>query len=154
MTSKSKTPVSRFDIDDGADDMTDATETALFRRQLVAMNEALIVAEDMGSPYELATVYVQLAAIASANGKHGDAITAARDAIEERFEGRILSLTDSIVRRWGAISGRVQRETGRPPPVIDTLLAATAIEHGLCLVTRNVKDMAASGVELFNPWDC
>jgi len=62
---------------------------------------------------------------------------AARDALEARFAARILSLSDPIVRRWGAISGRVKRETGHPPPVIDTLLAATAIEADLYLVSRN-----------------
>jgi toxin FitB len=77
---------------------------------------------------------------------------AARDALEERFLGRILPLDDSIVRRWGAISGRIKRDTGHAPPVIDTLFAATAVEHGLCLVTRNLKDVAGSGAELFSPW--
>jgi toxin FitB len=47
---------------------------------------------------------------------------AARDGLEARFTARILSLSDPVVRRWGAISGRVKRETGHPPPVIDTLL--------------------------------
>ncbi len=56
---------------------------------------------------------------------------AARDALEARFAARILSLNDPIARRWGAISGRVKRETGHPPPVVDTLLAATAIEADL-----------------------
>jgi predicted nucleic acid-binding protein len=78
--------------------------------------------------------------------------TSARDALEDRFTGRILPLTNSIVRRWGAIAGRIQRDTGHPPPVIDTLFAATAIEHGLCLVTRNVKDVAGAGSEILNPW--
>jgi predicted nucleic acid-binding protein len=73
-------------------------------------------------------------------------------ALEARFAGRILSLSDAIVRRWGAISGAVRRETGHPPPVIDTLLAATAIEHDLYFVTRNVRDVAHSGAALFNPW--
>lgn len=77
---------------------------------------------------------------------------AARDALEDRFAGRILPLSDGIVRRWGAISGRTRRETGHPPPVIDTLFAATAVEYGLCLVTRNLKDVATSGAELFSPW--
>jgi predicted nucleic acid-binding protein len=77
----------------------------------------------------------------------------ARDALEERFAGRILPLTDAIVRRWGVIAGRVHRDTGHPPPVIDTLFAATAIDHGLCLVTRNVRDVSATGAEIFNPWD-
>jgi predicted nucleic acid-binding protein len=77
---------------------------------------------------------------------------AARDALEARFAGRILSLSDSIVRRWGVISGRVKRETGHPPPVIDTLFAATAIEADLYLVSRNTKDLQHSGAAVFDPW--
>ena len=73
-------------------------------------------------------------------------------ALEARFAGRILSLDDRIVRRWGRISGTVQCATGTVPPVIDTLLAATAIEHDLYLVTRNVKDVRHSGAAVFNPW--
>ena len=78
--------------------------------------------------------------------------SAARDALEARFAGRILSLSDSAVRRWGAISGRVKRETGHPPPVIDTLLAATAIEADLYLVSRNTKDLQHTGADVFDPW--
>jgi toxin FitB len=77
---------------------------------------------------------------------------AARDALEARFTARILSLSDSIVRRWGAISGHVKRETGHPPPVIDTLLAATAIEADLYLVSRNTKDLQHCGAAVFDPW--
>ena len=77
---------------------------------------------------------------------------AARDALEARFAGRLLSLSDSIVRRWGVISGRVKRDTGHPPPVIDTLIAATAIEADLYLVSRNTKDLQHSGAAVFDPW--
>ncbi len=77
---------------------------------------------------------------------------AARDALEARFSARILSLNDSIVRRWGAISGRVKREAGHPPPVIDTLLAATAIEADLYLVSRNTKDLQHCGAAVYDPW--
>ena len=77
----------------------------------------------------------------------------ARDALEARFEGRVLPVSDVVVRRWGTISGTVRRDTGHPPPVIDTLFAATAIEYGLCFVTRNVKDVARTGVDILNPWD-
>ena len=73
-------------------------------------------------------------------------------ALELRFAGRILKLTDPIVRRWGTLSGTVKRQTGHAPPVIDTMLAATAIEHHLCLVTRNVRDVQHSGATWFNPW--
>ena len=78
--------------------------------------------------------------------------TAARDALEARFTGRILSLSDAVVRRWGTISGRVKRETGHPPPVIDTMLAATAIEADLYLASRNTKDLQHSGAAIFDPW--
>ena len=78
---------------------------------------------------------------------------AMRDGIESRFAGRILSVDDRVVRRWGAISGRVSRESGQAPPVIDTLLAATAIEAGLILVTRNVKDVRHAGATVFDPWN-
>jgi predicted nucleic acid-binding protein len=77
---------------------------------------------------------------------------AATDALEARFSGRIRSVTDPIVRRWGEISGRVKRATSHAPPVIDTLFAATAIEHDLYLVTRNVKDFNMSGAAIFDPW--
>ena len=77
---------------------------------------------------------------------------AGRDALEQRFAGRILPLSNEIVRRWGTISGHIRRETGHPSPVIDTMLAATAVEHQLCFVTRNVKDVAGSGAEVFSPW--
>ena len=78
---------------------------------------------------------------------------ASRDALEARFAGRILSVDDATVRRWGRISGTVKRETGHPPQVIDTLLAATAIEHDLYLATRNVRDTAHAGATVFDPWN-
>ena len=79
-------------------------------------------------------------------------IAAALDALEVRFAGRLLSVSDAVIRRWGTISGAVKRATGHSPPVIDTMLAATAIEHDLYLVTRNVRDVQHSGAAVFNPW--
>lgn len=78
---------------------------------------------------------------------------AARDALEARFSGRILSLDDRCVRLWGRVSGEARRRSGLAPPVIDTLLAATAIVHDLYLVTRNGRDMRDSGAVVFNPWE-
>jgi toxin FitB len=73
-------------------------------------------------------------------------------ALQTRFSGRVLSLSDEITVRWGEISGQVKRLTGQFPKVIDTLLAATAIEHNLSFATRNVIDVAHSGAAVFNPW--
>lgn len=77
----------------------------------------------------------------------------ARDALEARFGERVLSLTDDIVRHWGRLSGEIKRASGHAPPVIDTMLAATAIEHDLYLATRNVKDTRPSGALVFDPWN-
>ena len=77
---------------------------------------------------------------------------ASREALADRFGDRVLSLHDEAVRLWGRISGEVKKDTGHPPPVIDTLLAATAIEYELYLVTRNVKDTRHSGAAIFDPW--
>jgi predicted nucleic acid-binding protein len=81
------------------------------------------------------------------------AYSANRDAIEARFGRRVLPVSNGVIRRWGALAGRIKRETGHPPPVIDTLLAATALEAGLYLVTRNMRDVRRTGVMTFNPWE-
>mgnify|MGYP001189054476 FL=1 len=65
----------------------------------------------------------------------------------------ILPVDDAAVRRWGEVSGTVQRLTGRAPPVIDTLLAATAIERRLWLVARTLRDVRDTGSALFDPWN-
>jgi predicted nucleic acid-binding protein len=78
---------------------------------------------------------------------------AARDALEARCGERILSLSDEVMRRWGRLAGEVKRASKRPPPVIDTMLAATAIEHDLYLVIRNVEDARPSGALIFDPWN-
>jgi toxin FitB len=78
--------------------------------------------------------------------------TVARDGLEARFSGRILSVSDVIVRRWGQITGRTKLSTRIAPPVIDTLFAATALEHEFYLATRNKKDFMHSGAAVFDPW--
>lgn len=73
-------------------------------------------------------------------------------ALEKRFAGRVLSVSDKIILRWGAISGELKRLTGHSPSVVDTMLAATAIENDLYLATRNTTHVAHSGAAVFNPW--
>jgi len=64
------------------------------------------------------------------------------------FTGRLLNVDAAVADRWG----RMVAAAGRPLPVVDSLLAATALTHDLVLVTRNTKDFAGLPVEIFDPW--
>jgi toxin FitB len=68
------------------------------------------------------------------------------DSIETTFADRVLPVDAPAARLWGELSA------DRTLPVIDTLIAATAITHGLTLVTRNTRDVAGTGVPLLDPW--
>ena len=68
------------------------------------------------------------------------------------FQGRILPITRPIADRWGVLDGQCSLR-GTPLNLADGMIAATALEHGLTLVTRNVKDFASLDVALLNPWD-
>lgn len=68
------------------------------------------------------------------------------------FAGRILPVTESIAERWGHLAATA-KQRGIAVAVVDGVIAATALEHGLTLVTRNVRDFASLGVVLLNPWD-
>ena len=66
--------------------------------------------------------------------------------VEADMAGRILPVTTAIADRWGRLG------VPDPLPVVDSLLAATALEHDLILVTRNVIDVKRTGVRLINPF--
>lgn len=65
---------------------------------------------------------------------------------------RILPVTEGIAERWGILEGDCQLR-GLTINAPDGLIAATALEHGLTLVTRNVKDFGGTGLKIFNPWE-
>ncbi len=64
------------------------------------------------------------------------------------FAGRILAVDAQVTNRWG----RLVATAGRPLPAIDSLLGATAAQHGLSMVTRNSRDFADLGLDVTNPW--
>jgi predicted nucleic acid-binding protein len=68
-----------------------------------------------------------------------------------RFSGRLLPFDESVAERWGQLEAMARRQR-RTLPTIDALLAATALHHGLTLVTRNTGDISPTGVPVFNPW--
>lgn len=66
-----------------------------------------------------------------------------------RFAGRILDVDLRTALAWGRLRGEV---TGGPAPVVDALIAATAIRHDFSLVTRNERDFGRFPVRVVNPW--
>ncbi len=74
------------------------------------------------------------------------------DDLIPRFRGRILPVTRIVADRWGILDGECQLK-GTPLNTADGMIAATAIEHGLTVVTRNVKHFDRLGVTILNPWD-
>ena len=73
-----------------------------------------------------------------------------RDLVE-RFGGRLLPIDTRTAARWGSVAGESEKR-GRPLPVIDCLIAATALVHGLTVVTRNIGDFERCGATCVNPW--
>ena len=67
------------------------------------------------------------------------------------FESNLLPVTKAIADRWGRLTIEAKRK-GISIPTADGLIAATAMEHGLAIVTRNVKDFAGTGTLIVNPW--
>ena len=68
-----------------------------------------------------------------------------------RFDRRILPISLEIGRRWGKLFGTLQK-TGRVLPNWDSLIAATALEHDLTIITRNVDDFDKTGARVLNVW--
>lgn len=63
------------------------------------------------------------------------------------FAGRILPVDTAVAQRCAAL------HVPDPRPAMDSLIAATALVHGMTLVTRNVADFLSSGVAILNPWE-
>ena len=70
--------------------------------------------------------------------------------VETAFDDRLLPLSRDVLKTWGQLSGTHEAQ-GRRWPVIDSLLAATALLHDLTIVTRNTADFPPE-VRTFNPW--
>lgn len=71
--------------------------------------------------------------------------------LQQRFAGRWLDVDGAVARRWGHLQGQAE-QSGRKMPVIDGLIAATALHFGFAVVTRNTLDLLASGASIVNPW--
>ncbi|MDQ3747569.1 MAG: type II toxin-antitoxin system VapC family toxin [Acidobacteriota bacterium] len=73
------------------------------------------------------------------------------EQLRMRFSRRILPLSEKTFLVWGKMYGEFER-MGVVRPAFDSLLEATALEHDMILVTRNVKIFHDSQVTILNPW--
>jgi predicted nucleic acid-binding protein len=73
------------------------------------------------------------------------------DELADRFRGRILPVDTTVAAAWGALLGEAEAG-GTSLPVIDALIAATAMVNGCIVVTRNVTDLERTGSKVLNPW--
>ena len=85
-----------------------------------------------------------------AHGKRRKQIEAWFARLEQWAGARLLAPNEEVMREWGKLCARNERK-GRRLPVLDSLIAATAITHEHTLVTRNTSDYP-SEVAVLNPW--
>lgn len=79
------------------------------------------------------------------------ALTSWLAQLEANFSNRVLPFTLATSRYWATMCAQAEA-AGRSIAAFDSIIAASALEHGLVLVTRNVRDFSHVPVVLVNPW--
>ena len=79
-------------------------------------------------------------------------IEAVLESLLIRFDDRVIPIDTAVARRWGKLTGDLEN-IGRPVPIIDSVIAATALEHHLTLITRNASDFAQTKAKVHNIWE-
>ena len=72
--------------------------------------------------------------------------------LEQRFNSRIVPLDNNIINTWATICGQSEAK-GNKLPIMDSLIAATAYQYDMIIVTRNITDFTFSSIEVFSPWE-
>ena len=85
------------------------------------------------------------------DGKRKSELTVWLHTLEGTYADRMLPVDLETCRIWGELTAKAQRK-GQVVPAMDGLLAATAVRHGLHVMTRNVAHFEVTGVPLLNPW--
>ncbi|MBV5297658.1 MAG: type II toxin-antitoxin system VapC family toxin [Rhodoferax sp.] len=74
------------------------------------------------------------------------------EKLQNAFDARVLPFTLQTAEHWAAMCARAEG-VGKTIAAFDSIIAASAVENGLALVTRNVQDFAAASVAIVNPWE-
>lgn len=80
-----------------------------------------------------------------------------RDRLEQWYETVVETIEcipwdATISRRWAALIVELKRK-GETVPLLDGMIAATALQHDLTVATRNTRDFQKTGVKTFNPFE-
>ncbi|MFM9886541.1 MAG: type II toxin-antitoxin system VapC family toxin [Burkholderiales bacterium] len=81
-----------------------------------------------------------------ADAEFSEKLAAWLESLMRLYADRLVPITPSVARRWGRLSAQLEHEGA------DLLIAATALTHGLTVVTRNVSDFEPTGVNVINPY--
>ena len=84
-------------------------------------------------------------------GRKKDRLARDYAALRSRFSSRVVGIRDAVAERWGALSADASRR-GKHLHVKGGLIAATALVHGLSVVTRNTDDFEITLAPLVDPW--
>jgi predicted nucleic acid-binding protein len=87
-----------------------------------------------------------------APGARQNALRLWLEQLQQRFAGRILAIDAETALQWGCLCSKMKK-AGTTVPVVDGLLAATALRHQAVLATRNTGDFQNTGIRLLNPWE-
>jgi hypothetical protein len=102
--------------------------------------------------FSVITVGELTAGIATLEGARRQTLQDWLDGLRTGFADRILGIDAATAQLWGELTA-ARRQAGKTLPASDGLIAATARQHGLSVMTRNVRDFEGCGVELVNPWE-
>lgn len=80
--------------------------------------------------------------------KQAEALDRWLDGLLTAYRDRILPVTTEVAQAWGRLNA-----SNKPLPIIDGLMVATAVVHRLTFVTRNIADVARTGVPVINPFN-
>lgn len=86
------------------------------------------------------------------DGSRKQRIVQALEQLQKHYRQQTLSIDADTAMTWGSLTSRAKKQ-GRVVHVADGLIAATAHQHGLHVVTRNVSDFEPTGALIINPWE-
>jgi toxin FitB len=117
-------------------------------RQVLAWHQAHATADVYLSVLVLGEIRQGIERLRDRDERRAEALERWLDRLAVAYRDRVLPVTADIAVMWGRLNG-----TPQPPPVVDGLIAATAIVHRLILVTRHSAEVARTGVQVVNPFD-